>query len=100
MANLSGNLWEFNLAKVIVVDVTDDYRLMQPPMPSDFYPVLEELWLPAHNLTTSIHRKDLVAGYLYDWHETPDSDRGSWYVGVVQENLTKIDSPSPQLRAL
>ncbi len=92
MANLCGNLWEFNLAKIIVVDVSDDYRLMQPPMPSDFYPVLEEIWLPAHNLAGSLHKRSLVSGYLYDWHESPDREHGYWYVGVVKENLTRSNS--------
>lgn len=97
MANLSGNLWEFNLAKIIVVDVSDDYRLMQPPMPSDFYPVLEEIWLPAHNLAGSLPKRSLVTGYLYDWHESPDHQHGFWYVGVVKENLTRTDSPAIQV---
>jgi hypothetical protein len=87
MAELWGNLWEYNLAKVIVVDVTDDYRLMQPPMPSDFYPVLKEMWLPRHCLQQSLPHAALVNGYLYDWHETPLSEGDSWYVGVVDQVL-------------
>lgn len=87
MANLAGNLWEYNMAKVIVVDVTDDYRLMQQPMPSDFYPVLREVWLPKHSLSSSLMSAELIDGYLYDWHETPESDLGSWYVGVVDRKL-------------
>ncbi len=92
MASLAGNLWEYNLAKVIVVDVTDDYRLMQPPLPSDFYPVLQEIWLPALNLADSLHRMNLISGYLYDWHERPEREQGDWYVGVVRENLA-FDEP-------
>ncbi len=40
MAETFGSLWEYNFCRIIVVDVSDDYRLMQPPMPPDFYPVL------------------------------------------------------------
>ena len=97
MAKLAGNLWEYNLAKIIVVDVTDDYRLMQPPMPSDFYPVLEEVWLPAHDLAESIHHRDLVSGYLYDWHEQPTGGQQSWYVGVVKAQLAKYEAPSAKI---
>ena len=89
MAEIHGNLWEFNLAKVVVVDVTDDYRLMQPPMPSDFYPVVSELWLPAYDLVNLFAKGDLVTGYLYDWHERPVDQGGNWYVGVVQADLTR-----------
>ncbi|HEY3779801.1 MAG TPA: hypothetical protein VGL56_01865 [Fimbriimonadaceae bacterium] len=87
MAELHGRLWEFNLARVVIVDVTDDYRLMQPPMPSDFYPVIGELWLPTYNLAARLASSDLVGGYLYDWHERPENERGFWYVGVVQEEV-------------
>ncbi|CAN5572239.1 hypothetical protein BH11ARM1_BH11ARM1_04650 [soil metagenome] len=87
MDGITGNLWEYNLARVIVVDVTDDYLLMQPPLPSYFYPVLREVWLPKHQLGRTFPHDDLVPGYLYDWHETPESDLGSWYVGVVDANL-------------
>lgn len=87
MAEIVGNLWELNLAKIIIVDVTDDYRLMQPPLPSDFYPVLKEIWLPAHRLAEKLAAANLVEGYLYDWHERPDGEIGKWYVGVVNEEL-------------
>jgi hypothetical protein len=88
MAELnSDELWRFNLARVIVVDVTDDYKLMQPPMPSDFYPVIQEMWLPRHKLGESLHEKTLISGYLYDWHEMAESGHGPWYVGVVQADL-------------
>ena len=99
MAKLEGNLWEYNLARIIVVDVTDDYRLMQPPMPSDFYPVLEEIWLPAVDLASSLHKIHLVQGYLYDWHERPSKELGEWYVGVVKENLAKPEDYSPRISA-
>ena len=87
MANLLENMWQYNLTRVVVVDVSDDYRLMQPPMPSDFYPVLKEAWMPRHNLSHMLATENLVNGYLYDWHETGESDQGSWYVGVVAEEL-------------
>lgn len=89
MAVLFGNLWEFNLAKVVIVDVTDDYKLMQPPMPSDFYPVLREIWLPRHKLGNALPGSTLVQGYLYDWHETPNTQDEPWYVGVVMEDLAR-----------
>jgi hypothetical protein len=90
MAEVFGNLWEFNLARVVIVDVTDDYKLMQPPMPSDFYPVLLETWLPRHNLGYSLPDTILVQGYLYDWHETPVDSTKPWYVGVVLEDMARI----------
>ncbi|BBO23038.1 MAG: hypothetical protein QY327_07840 [Fimbriimonadaceae bacterium] len=89
MAELSGKLWEWNLARVVVVDVTDDYRLMLGPMPSEFYPVLREVWLPRYRLQEVLQSDDLVTGYLYDWHEGPAQGSGSWYVGVVSEILAR-----------
>lgn len=89
VATLDGNLWEFNFAKVRIVDVSDDYRFMQPPMPSDFYPVLEELWMPAHDLDRLLARDDLHPGYLYDWHEGPHGGYGEWIVGVVNAQLAR-----------
>ena len=98
MAEMIGNLWEFNLAKVVIVDVTDDYKLMQPPMPSDFYPVLLETWLPRHKLGNCLPDANLVQGYLYDWHETPSESSQPWYVGVVMEELAKeIDADIAQM---
>lgn len=87
VATLDGNLWEFNFAKVRIVDVSDDYRFMQPPMPSDFYPVLQEMWLLAHDLDQMLARDDLLQGYLYDWHEGPLDGLGEWTVGVVNAQL-------------
>lgn len=92
MAELFGELWEWNLTKVVVVDVTDDYRYMLSPMPGEFYPVLTELWLPRHRLAHALQQDDLVKGYLYDWHETPGEAKGSWYVGVVSQELTKHET--------
>ncbi len=84
MANLAGELWRYNFAKLVVVDVTDDYRLMEIPLPSDFYPVLQEVYRPVHKLHETLVREDLVNGYLYDWHESPTDEEGCWYVGVVK----------------
>jgi hypothetical protein len=89
MAETFGNLWEYNFCRVIIIDVSDDYRLMQPPMPSDYYPVLKETWLPRFQLSKKLPHESLVNGYLYDWHETPDVECGSWYVGVVEETLSQ-----------
>lgn len=89
MAELAGNLWEYNLIRVIVVDVTDDYRLMQPPMPSDFYPVLMDTYLPRHGLSAKLPSEGLVNGYLYDWHESTRDGDERWYVGVVEESLAR-----------
>jgi hypothetical protein len=83
MARIAGNLWEYNLSRIVVVDVTDDYRLAQPPLPSDLYPVIRELRVPTYSLPRSLARMSLADGYLYDWHERPLSDGGDWYVGVV-----------------
>lgn len=86
-AHIAGNLWEYNLAKVVIIDVSEDYRLLQSPMPNGFYPVLKELWFPRYNLPATLAKASLVQGYLYDWHETGDSDSDSWYVGVVAAEL-------------
>jgi hypothetical protein len=87
MAELCGNLWSYNMARVVVVDVTDDYRLMQPPLPSDFYPVLKETYMPKYKLIDRLPGTELVTGYLYDWHESPEDELDVWYVGVVLEEL-------------
>lgn len=94
MAELFGNLWEYNLTRVVVVDVSDDYRLMQPPLPNDFYPVLKEEWLPAYGLTERLPNSFLVTGYLYDWHESARDVDEPWYVGVVAETLAQ-SQPEP-----
>ncbi len=98
MAELEGNLWEWNLARIVVVDVTDDYRFMLNPMPGEFYPVLTEVWVPRHKVGNALERSEFVDGYLYDWHETPDDEKGSWYVGVVQEGLTRDEQFIEALR--
>lgn len=87
MAVMDGNLWEHNMARVVVVDVTDDYRLMQPPLPSECYPVLADVWVPQLWLGCDLTSLDFVEGYLYDWHEKPKQEAGVWYVGVVDQGL-------------
>lgn len=87
MAVLDGNLWEYNMAKVVVVDVTDDYRLMVPPLPTQCYPVLREVWVPQLLIQHQVSEFDFVDGYLYDWHESPSQDDGVWYVGVVDRQM-------------
>lgn len=86
MAELDGELWAHNLARVIVVDVTDDYRLMQPSLPPAYYPVLAELWLPRAGLLETIVGRRLVEGHLYDWHYPADEEGEVVYVGVVQDD--------------
>lgn len=83
MAVIDGNLWEYNLARVVVVDVTDDYRLMKPAMPSECYPILAEIWVPRYMLSEKIAEIPLVDGYLYDWHQSPNKGTEPWYIGVV-----------------
>ncbi|MCW5937076.1 MAG: hypothetical protein KIT11_07210 [Fimbriimonadaceae bacterium] len=81
------NLHAFNLAKVVVVDVTDDYRFMRQPLPNEWYPVLREVWVPTIGLDARLTQLPLVDGYLYDWHQGPDDTGDPWYVGVVDEGL-------------
>ncbi|MCW5938185.1 MAG: hypothetical protein KF884_08480 [Fimbriimonadaceae bacterium] len=87
MATILGNLWDFNLAKLVVVDVSDDYRWMGAPLPHEWYPVLREVWVPAWDIEDRLATIDLVEGYYYDWHQSPDSSDGAWYVGVVSRDL-------------
>ena len=88
MAMLNGDLWRANFAQVRIVDVSDDYLLMQPALPSDFYPVLGDCWLPKSRLGDLLPMAPLLEGYLYDWHESPPDGDGLWYVGVVQHDLS------------
>lgn len=90
MATIGDCLWKFNLAKVVVIDVTDDYRLMQGPLPSDCYPVLKEMFVPSFTLETILVSSDLVENYLYDWHESPANFDAPWYVGVVHRDLLEL----------
>jgi hypothetical protein len=85
-SDIGGNLWEYNLARVVVIDVSDDYRLMRAPMPSECYPVLKEVWVPTYQVMRAAPAVR-VEGYLYDWHESPAEAFGTWYVGVVHSGL-------------
>lgn len=87
MATLDGELWKFNLCKVVVVDVSDDYQSLGPPLPSDCYPILAEMWVPSYGLQTTLPFSHLIQGYLYDWHESPGDDGAHWTVGVVRSDL-------------
>lgn len=90
MAMLSDELYQLNIAKIVVIDVTDDYRLlMEPPLPNDWYPVLTELCVPAYDLERLLKEEHLVPGYLYDWHTGPIDEDGPYYVGVVDQGLAR-----------
>ncbi len=97
MAIVDGNLWEYNLVQVVVVDVTDDYVLMQTPLPPEYYPVVSELWMPRHALAQRLPCVDLGQGWLYDWHERPAAESGAWYVGAVQAALARDPLFGPPL---
>ncbi len=87
MARIDGSLWRYNLVKVVVIDVTEDYELMQPPLPSECYPVLRETLLPAFQLKSRLPDLTLVDGFLYDWHDAPRTTDEHWYVGVVHQDM-------------
>ena len=86
MARIEGNLWEYNFAKVVLLDVSSDYELMQTPMPTECYPVLEERWMMRESVKDSMPKDDFVPGYLYDWHEVGSID-AEIFVGVVRRDL-------------
>jgi hypothetical protein len=89
---LDGPLWQYNLAKVVVVDVTDDYELMQPAMPGHCYPVLYETYIPLFSLKQDVANALSTDRFLYDWHEQPTDGFGEWYVGVVEKSRVAIPS--------
>lgn len=93
MADLADELWKFNLAKITVVDVSDDYKMMLDPLPCSMYPVLKEYWVPAYKLPNGLLDSELVIGYHYDWHELPSNQDGfeHWYVGVVDAAVLMMD---------
>lgn len=87
MARLDGNLFEHNFVRVYVLDVSDDYELMQDPLPSCCYPVIAERWIPRWKLPAGLPDETLVPGYLYDWHEAAPANNEPWLVGVVRTEL-------------
>ena len=89
VASLDGDLWRSNFAHVRVVDVTDDYTLMMPPLPSECYPILDERWIPVFTMV-GLPDASLLDGYLYDWHESPSDPDTFWIVGVVREELATL----------
>ncbi|MES1227298.1 MAG: hypothetical protein ABUL72_01425 [Armatimonadota bacterium] len=82
---MGSDVWRYNMRRVVVVDVTDDYAVTLPPLPTECYPVLAELWVPAWHLPHNVGDLRLVDGYLYDWHESPEREDGTWFVGVVNK---------------
>lgn len=85
-AVLDGELWVHNLAHVVLVDVTDDYKLKRRPQPVDCYPILGEMWLPTVVMPQRLAKGSLIENYLYDWHESPEAGEATWYVGVVHRS--------------
>jgi hypothetical protein len=86
-AVVDGNLWEFNVAQVIVVDVSDDYRFDRPCQSPECYPVVEEVWIPRCSLPNVLAEERIIEGFLYDWHQSPRLPSGAWYVGVVNREM-------------
>jgi hypothetical protein len=87
---MNDELCQFNIAKIVVIDVTDDYRSVSgPPLPNDWYPVLRELCVPAYDLERWLGSVPLVDGYLYDWHADPAEHGDPYYVGVVDQGLAR-----------
>ncbi len=95
MARIADDLWKYNLAKITVVDTSDDYKLMLDPLPCSMYPVLKEVWVPRYLLPTGLLHQELVSGYHYDWHEVPvfGDEIEHWYVGVVDDAALNITTP-------
>lgn len=87
MADIVGELWRHNLTKIIVVDVSEDYELMQPPLPSECYPVLRETYLPSYKLSRKLPEQTLVEGFLYDWHDMVPNHDEPCFVGVVRQEM-------------
>ncbi|MFN8139924.1 MAG: hypothetical protein U0R49_09025 [Fimbriimonadales bacterium] len=95
MARIADQLWKYNLAKITVVDVSDDYKMLLDPLPCSMYPVLKETWVPKYRLPGRLLDMDLVNGYHYDWHEVPDAldEIEHWYVGVVDDAVLALETP-------
>ena len=89
MATIDSNLWEFNFTRIVILDVSSDYELMCEPMPPNCYPVLNERWVHKSRLPDILPQDDLMAGYLYDWHEDSEREENAWYVGMVRQELAQ-----------
>lgn len=89
MARLESHLWEYNFARVVILDVSSDYELMAEPMPPNCYPILEEKWIHKAQLPGILPQDELLSGYLYDWHESNEREENAWYVGVVRQELAQ-----------
>jgi len=89
MAKLDGNLWQYNFAKIVILDVSDDYELMRDPLPNCCYPVIAEMWVPRYKLPNLLPLTDLVDGYLYDWHQSGPNQSDPWMVGMVRSALAE-----------
>lgn len=91
MAVIGSNLWEYNLAKVLVIDVSDDYQLQQPPLPPTCYPVLHEAYFPVFEIVNRLIEGELVDGFQYDWHQEPNENECRWIVGMVRAGLLDLE---------
>lgn len=88
-ARAIGDLWKYNLAKVVVVDVTDDYKLMQEPLPAQCYPILSQTYVPIIRMQDDIQVLELVDGFLYDWHLKPETADEPWVIAVVNRSFAQ-----------
>lgn len=89
MAKAEPTLWEYNFARLVILDVSSDYELMAEPMPPMCYPVLQERWVHKSQLPDLLPQDEPLSGYLYDWHESNEVDENAWYVGVVRQELAQ-----------
>jgi hypothetical protein len=87
MATLDGELWRFNFVNVVLVDVSDDYRYLLDPLPSECYPVITQKLVPTVLVNQSLPAAVAEEGFLYDWHETSPDHCEPWYVGMVRANV-------------
>lgn len=97
MAKLGSDLLGLNFARVVFVDVTDDVRLGQDPMPVDCYPVLGVLSLPWFTVESLVPSGLVDLGYYYQWHLEPANYGEEWYVGMVKIDALNLDLPMPAL---
>jgi hypothetical protein len=85
------------------VDVTDDLRFNQQPMPSDCYPILASFSVPWFAINSMFPNGINIPGFAYEWHQEPESLDDNWYVGVVDtraaERIASARCASPQQRS-